>query len=84
MHNNVLINEPHLALFVPDKEPLLFYRAIAEFAKSNLKQNGKLYFEINEAFGAETVELMQQLGFKNIVLKKDLFGKDRMVKGEVN
>ncbi len=84
MHDNVLNNEPHLALFVPDKEPLLFYRAIAEFAKSNLKQNGKLYFEINEAFGAETVEMMQQLGFENIVLKKDLFGKDRMVKGEVN
>ncbi|MCW3784856.1 peptide chain release factor N(5)-glutamine methyltransferase [Plebeiibacterium sediminum] len=84
MHDNVLNNEPHLALFVPDNQPLLFYHAIAEFAKSNLKPSGKLYFEINEAFGDETVEMMEQLGFENIVLKKDLFGKDRMVRGEVN
>jgi release factor glutamine methyltransferase len=78
---NVLDNEPHLALFVDDEKPLQFYKAICEFALSNLKVNGTLYFEINEYLGSEMLALLEGYGFKNIELKKDLFGKDRMVKG---
>ncbi len=81
MHENVLENEPHLALFVPDTEPLLFYQSIAEFAMVNLNSNGSIFFEINETFGLETVNMLEQLGFVNVELRKDLFGKDRMVKG---
>ena len=77
--NNVLMNEPHLALFVYDKNPLLFYDKIADVAKENLTQNGKLYFEINQYLGKETVELLNKKGFKNIVLRKDIFGNDRMI-----
>ncbi len=84
MHNNVLDYEPHLALFVPDNEPLLFYEAIARFAKTNLNPNGALYFEINEAFGSATVKMLEELGFVKVELKKDLFGKDRMVKGIIS
>jgi release factor glutamine methyltransferase len=78
---NVLDNEPHLALFVDDENPLQFYKAICEFALINLKVNGMLYFEINEYLGSEMLALLEGYGFKNIELKKDLFGKDRMVKG---
>ncbi|MCW3805121.1 peptide chain release factor N(5)-glutamine methyltransferase [Plebeiibacterium marinum] len=81
MKQNVLDNEPHLALFVPDAEPLLFYKSISAFAIKNLKPGGKLYFEINEAYGKETVEMMEHLGFKNVELRKDLFDKYRMVRG---
>lgn len=81
MQPNVLEHEPHTALFVPDNDPLLFYRKIAQLAQKHLNPNGKLYFEINEAFGNETVELLESLGFKNVVLKKDFFGKDRVVVG---
>ena len=73
------MNEPHLALFVNDKNPLLFYDKIADVAKENLTQNGKLYFEINQYLGKETVELLNKKGFKNIVLRKDIFGNDRMI-----
>ncbi len=84
MQHNVLDYEPHLALFVPDHEPLLFYKAIAEFAKTNLNAKGALYFEINEAFGDATVQMLDTLGFKRVELRKDLFGKDRMVKACVD
>ena len=77
--NNVLMNEPHLALFVNNKDPLLFYDKIADVAKERLVQNGKLYFEINQYLGKETVELLHKKGFKNIVLRKDIFGNDRMI-----
>lgn len=77
---NVLQYEPHLALFVEDKDALLFYRKIAELAKKNLSENGKLYFEINQYLGKETVELLEEMGFKNIDLKKDIYGNDRMMK----
>lgn len=80
MHKNVLEFEPHLALFVNDEDALLFYKHIADFAKSQLDADGKLYFEINEAFGHEVVEMLINKGFKNIVMKKDLFGKDRMIR----
>jgi release factor glutamine methyltransferase len=77
---NVLEYEPHLALFVEDNDALLFYRKIAALAKKNLSENGKLYFEINQYLGKETVELLEEMGFKNIVLKKDIYGNDRMIR----
>lgn len=80
MHNNVLGFEPHIALFVPDSDPLLFYRAIAGFARKNLVPGGKLYLEINEKLGKETISLLESEGFKNVTLKKDMQGKDRMIK----
>ncbi len=80
MQKNVLEHEPHLALFVKDNNPLLFYDKIADLAKNNLTENGNLYFEINQYLGEETVELLASKGFKNIELKKDLFGEDRMIK----
>jgi release factor glutamine methyltransferase len=76
---NVLEYEPHLALFVEDTDALLFYRKIAQLAKKNLNPNGKLYFEINQYLGKETVQLLESLGFRNIELKKDIYGNDRMI-----
>ena len=76
---NVLQYEPHLALFVDDNDALLFYRKIAELAKINLSENGSLYFEINQYLGKETVELLMNLGFKNIELRKDIYGNNRMI-----
>ena len=76
---NVLEYEPHLALFVEDNDALLFYRKIAELALKNLAPNGRLYFEINQYLGKETVGLLEDLGFKNIELKKDIYGNDRMI-----
>jgi release factor glutamine methyltransferase len=76
---NVLEFEPHLALFVEDTDALLFYRKIAHLATKNLAQNGKLFFEINQYLGKETVELLENLGFKSIELKKDIYGNDRMI-----
>jgi release factor glutamine methyltransferase len=76
---NVLDFEPHLALFVADSDALLFYRKIAQLALKSLSSNGKLFFEINQYFGKETVELLEQLGFKNIELRKDFVGNDRMI-----
>ncbi len=82
MEDNVLLWEPHLALFVPDNDPLLFYRTIAEKAQKMLTPGGKLFFEINRAHGTETVEMLSRLGYHNITLRKDLAGNDRMVSGE--
>ena len=78
--NNVLENEPHLALFVADENPLIFYNKIADLAKQQLSINGMLFFEINQYLGKETVNMLVKKGFKNIQLKKDLFGNDRMIK----
>ena len=80
--NNVLEYEPHLALFVADDNALVFYRKIAELAQKNLSPKGKLYFEINQYLGKEMVDLLQELGFKNIELRKDIYGNDRMIFGE--
>ena len=77
---NVLENEPHLALFVADENPLIFYNKIADLAKQQLSKNGMLFFEINQYLGKETVNMLAEKGFKNIQLKKDLFGNDRMIK----
>jgi len=79
---NVLDNEPHLALFVEDDNPLLFYRAITNFAIKKLKDKGSLYFEINQYLGEETQQLLVDANFEAIELLKDLNGNDRMLKGE--
>ena len=77
---NVLQHEPHLALFVSDNDPLIFYKAIADFTLKHSDTNGSLYLEINENLGEETVQLLKHMGFKNIELRKDLSGKDRMIR----
>jgi release factor glutamine methyltransferase len=76
---NVLDNEPHLALFVEDNDALIFYRKIAELAQKNLSANGQLYFEINQYLGSEMIDLLQNMNFKNIELRKDIYGNDRMI-----
>ncbi|AWG23511.1 protein-(glutamine-N5) methyltransferase, release factor-specific [Flavobacterium faecale] len=81
--NNVLENEPHLALFVADNDALIFYSKIAQLATKNLNPNGKLFFEINQYLGKEMTELLQKYNFKNIALKKDIYGNDRMMYGEI-
>lgn len=78
---NVLDNEPHLALFVEDNDALVFYRKIAELAQKNLSPNGQLFFEINQYLGKEMVELLEKMNFKNIELRKDIYGNDRMMRG---
>ena len=80
MEKNVLEHEPSIALFVPDEDPLKFYRAIAEYASSALKPEGALYFEINPIYEKETREMLEELGFKDIETKEDAFGKKRMMK----
>ena len=80
MERNVLEHEPRLALFVPDDDPLLFYRRIAELGLSLLKENGLLFFEINRRFGEEVVKMLQGKGYREVELRQDMFGNDRMVK----
>lgn len=79
MERNVLEFEPELALFVPDSNPLVFYEKIADFSRSHLKSGGFLYFEINEAFGNECCQMLRNKGFSEVLLKKDIHGKDRMI-----
>ena len=81
MNPNVLQHEPHLALYVEDDDPLIFYKTIAEFATAYLKNEGQLFFEINQYLGVETLQLLNDFGFKYVELKKDIFGNDRMVSG---
>lgn len=78
---NVLDNEPHLALFVSDNDPLIFYKKIGELASANLNSNGQLFFEINQYLGKETQDLLDSLGLKNSELRKDIYGNDRMIAG---
>ena len=80
IQENVLDYEPELALFVEDKNPLIFYKKIASLAINFLNENGKLFFEINAKFGKETIEMLADIGFVNIELKKDMNDKDRMIK----
>ena len=80
MSKNVVNHEPHLALFVPNDDPLVFYRAIAQSAFKALKTGGSLYFEINETKGNAILELLTNTGFEGTVIKNDLNGKMRMVK----
>ena len=70
--------EPHLALFVPDEDPLLFYRAIGKWGQQLLKQGGKLYLEIYENLAEELVQLLQSLGYSEVKVHRDLNGKKRM------
>lgn len=79
MEANVLDHEPEIALFVPDDDPLLFYRQIASMALIMLKSGGRLFFEINRRFGADTVEMLRGMGYKSVTLRQDQFGNDRMV-----
>ncbi len=76
---NVLGFEPHLALFVADDDPLVFYRKIVELATKNLNPNGRLFFEINQYLGVETLRLFDGNGFNTIELHKDIYGNDRMI-----
>ena len=80
MHANVLDWEPHTALFVPDNDPLLFYRTIAEKSLTLLKPGGRLFFEINRAHGKETKEMLAALGYTDIELRKDFAENDRMIR----
>ncbi len=84
IRRNVADHEPHLALFVPDEDPLLFFRAIAHFAYRSLTKNGSLYLEINQYLGAETQSLLKAHNFSEIELRKDIFGNDRMIKANPN
>ncbi|WKL50367.1 peptide chain release factor N(5)-glutamine methyltransferase [Flavobacterium pectinovorum] len=81
---NVLDYEPHLALFVDDNDALVFYRKIAALAKSGLKENGQLYFEINQYLGKEMTDLLEKMDFKNIELRKDIYDNDRMISCKVS
>jgi len=83
MEQNVLNFEPELALFVPDDNPLVFYKAIINFGKLHLNHGGEIYLEINEAFGRQMIALLKDSGFESIILKKDINGKDRMIKGSL-
>ena len=82
MNLNVLDFEPHLALFVPDNDPLKFYRAIVSRAEKLLSKSGRVYFEINEKFGKQMVQLLEEYDFVNIELRSDINGKERMIRGE--
>lgn len=79
MRQNVLAFEPHLALFVPNEDPLLFYRRIAGVAQQLLKPGGRLFFEINERFAQATIDMLQQAGYQQVEAHQDLRGKERMV-----
>ncbi len=83
MEKRVKDFEPEQALFVEDDEPLIFYKKIATLGRDCLLPGGKLFFEINQAFGQKTIDLLHQLGYRNVELRKDLFGNDRMIKAEL-
>ena len=83
MNDNVLEYEPHLALFVPQNDPLIFYRAIAKFAQKSLNKNGSIYFEINESLSDETSAIIAEFGF-SVEIKLDIHGKYRMLKAQWN
>lgn len=83
MNKNVLDFEPHLALFVENDDPLLFYKAIADLALKSLNKNGKIYFEINQSLSSETMNLLENKGFKNVKLIKDLSNNYRILRGNI-
>lgn len=83
MQKNVLDHEPHLALFVSDNDPLLFYKAIVDFAIKKLNPHGKIYFEINYMYGEELKQLLESKGFKNVLLLKDINNKNRILRGTI-
>ena len=79
MERNVVDYEPHTALFVADDDALCFYRSIAQNGVKMLRKGGALYFEIYEQFGEQIRQMLEQMGYKDIVVAKDIFGKERMV-----
>lgn len=83
MRNNVLQNEPNSALFVPDNDPLLFYRTIAKLARDGLNENGALYLEINQYLSEDVKMLLKEFTFSEIELRKDIFGNDRMIRARL-
>ena len=83
MHDNVLRYEPHLALFTPQDNPLLFYERIADIGHSLLNKSGSLYFEINALYGKEICRMLQAKGYSDVKLYQDISGKDRMISGRV-
>lgn len=82
MEPHVLDNEPHVALFVPDDDPLLFYREITRFASKALKPGGMLFFELNALYAEDTLKMVCSMGFTNVTLRNDQFGKPRMLCGK--
>lgn len=80
MQPNVVEHEPETALFVPDQDPLVFYRAISRLSKTHLKRGGALFFEINESLKSELKESLIDEGFRKIETKQDIYGKDRMIR----
>ena len=80
MHKNVLEHEPHEALFVPENDPLLFYKAILDIGRASFRSAGVIYFEINPLCVNDLLVLGEEKGFGNAKVKKDIFGKDRFVK----
>lgn len=84
MSDIVLQNEPVMALFVPDSDPLLFYRAIAQYALTHLSRQGQLFFEINAAYGDATCQLLTDLGYRRVELRKDVNGRDRMIRAQID
>lgn len=83
MEPRVLEYEPHLALFVPDDDPLRFYRAIARLGNKMLKPNGSLYFEINPLYARETEEMLRQEGYNHLETRRDQFGRERFIKASL-
>jgi release factor glutamine methyltransferase len=84
MHRNIIDFEPHIALFVPDDDPLVYYRHLLDISHSALKQGGKVYFEINEAMGSDLEKMMNGYGFSEIKVINDINGKERIIKGTLN
>ena len=80
MHSTVIEHEPSLALFVPNNNPLLFYKHISDFANNSLNNGGRIYFEINQYYAEETKQMLNERGFKDIQLKTDLAGNKRMIR----
>lgn len=80
MEANVLEHEPHTALFVPDDDPLLFYRAIAQYGREALKPGGRLYFEINPLYATSLSEMLRRMSYHDIAIKADQYGKQRMIR----
>lgn len=82
MEQHVLDHEPHQALFVPDEDPLLFFRAIARLGQKALHKDGRLYFEINPAYHQELTKMLDEMGYSEIETLKDQFGRNRMIKAK--
>ena len=82
MEQNVLEHEPSIALFVPDNDPLLFYRTIAEYGQKALKSDGWLYFEINPVYADDMREMLSVMSYHDIEIKEDQFGKQRMIRAQ--